>query len=347
MTTEILTVEESGLQSPDSPFGKEWENLLDSCAETGFMQSLHWAQFKAACEQRVIHITIRASDKLIAGTLLYTSKDEKRPTVLISPYGPVLPWHNEALAKECLKQIIFKAQEIAEALNAVTLRIEPRVPHPQPPLLREFSQAPVNLIPADTMILDLNRSKSLILQEMKPKCRYNIGLSQKSGVVVEEVQASENSAEIAFSMLQEASIRDKFFLEPFEFFEKLLSTLTPSKFLRILIAKHDEEVLGVLLLICCGKQATYLYGGISNQKRNLMVGYALQWKAIEIARAAGCTSYDFYGYDKFQNPNHSYAKFSRFKSGFGGEAKRFIGAQDYMFIDKLVDNVIGFFRDIK
>lgn len=347
MPTDVLTVEESGLQSPDSSFGKEWENLLHACPESGFMQSLHWAQFKAICEQKVIHVSVRNASELLAGALLYTSVDEKRPTVLLSPYGPVLPWQDQSLARDCLSRIISKTNEIARALNAVTLRIEPRIHFPQPPLLREFAQAPVNLIPAETMILDLSLSDETLLQAMKAKCRYNIGLASKNGLVVEELIAEASTVEIVFEMLHEASVRDKFFLEPYEFFDKLIMTLVPSQFLRVFVAKHDNEALGVLLLVCSGKQATYLYGGISNKKRNLMVGYALQWKAIQSARSAGCTSYDFYGYDKFQNPNHSYAKFSRFKSGFGGVAERFIGAQDYMFMDKLVDNVIDFFRDIQ
>jgi lipid II:glycine glycyltransferase (peptidoglycan interpeptide bridge formation enzyme) len=46
-----------------------------------------------------------------------------------------------------------------------------------------------------------------------------------------------------------------------------------------------EKLLGGLVQITFGKTSTYLYGGITNSKRNLMSGYALQWEAIQRAKA--------------------------------------------------------------
>jgi lipid II:glycine glycyltransferase (peptidoglycan interpeptide bridge formation enzyme) len=91
------------------------------------------------------------------------------------------------------------------------------------------------------------------------------------------------------------------------------------------------------LLITYGNRGTYLYGGITNQKRNIMAGYALQWAAMKAAKEAGCTTYDFYGFDPFRAPGHRYARFSQFKSQFGGNVMRFIGAQDYFFLDNVAD----------
>ena len=109
---------------------------------------------------------------------------------------------------------------------------------------------------------------------------------------------------------------------------------------RILIASHEEDILGGLLLLTFGKRATFLYGGITNTKRQLMAGYALQWRAIEIAKGLGCDTYDFYGYTEFDDQNHDYAKFSRFKRQFGGKMEKFIGAHDHFFLDRLADVVI-------
>jgi lipid II:glycine glycyltransferase (peptidoglycan interpeptide bridge formation enzyme) len=78
-----------------------------------------------------------------------------------------------------------------------------------------------------------------------------------------------------------------------------------------------------------------------------MAGYALQWAAMLKAKSAGCTTYDMYGYDQFQAPQNQYAQFSRFKSQFGGQVKRFVGAHDYFFVDRLADVVIKALGEIE
>ncbi|MDQ3904436.1 MAG: peptidoglycan bridge formation glycyltransferase FemA/FemB family protein, partial [Actinomycetota bacterium] len=87
-------------------------------------------------------------------------------------------------------------------------------------------------------------------------------------------------------------------------------------------------------------------GGVANQQRHLMAGYALQWAAMLSARRAGCQVYDFYGYEATGAPGHLYASFSRFKRQFGGTPVRFIGAQTYSFLDGLADAVIQAVREI-
>ena len=140
--------------------------------------------------------------------------------------------------------------------------------------------------------------------------------------------------------MREASTRNDFPVEPKSFFEHIASSLCPVGHARFLFSEHEGEILGTLLLITYGSRATYLYGGITNNKRNLMNGYALQWAAIQAAKDAGCSTYDFYGFDPFRAPDHQYARFSQFKSQFGGEVVRLIGAHDYYFLDNLADAFI-------
>jgi peptidoglycan pentaglycine glycine transferase (the first glycine) len=330
--------------SADTELAAQWEELLKSSKYTGFMQSLSWAAFKRACGQKIIHLGIKRENELIGGTLITTAVDGKRPTVLVSPYGPVIPWDDSELAAECLRLLIERTRACAAELNAVSWRIEPRLPVPAPRILMEFAGAPLNMVPVETLIVDLRADDNTILERMKPKCRYNIRLAQRHGVLIKELEG-EDSVNVLYAALDEASHRDDFFLESKEFFQNLVKSLHSGKALHVLAAEHEGECLGALVLVIEGKRSTYLYGGISNRKRQLMAGYLLQWESMKLARQLGCESYDFYGYDQFQSPGNAYARFSRFKSGFGGEVIRYIGAQDYVFMEKLVDNVIMFFKD--
>ena len=392
-TAQTLLVEQLSIDSLDDMTARAWDDLVSANPAAGFMQRVSWARFKSAMGQIARVILVRRNSEIVAGTWLYAGHDPKKPSIMVAPYGPVLPWHEDALARQCLRLIIATAEKIASELNIVSLRIEPRIERPVPSLLSEFGSGPCNLVPAETLLLNLDVEPKEILAQMKHKCRYNIALAERKGVQVRELlvdsvckdsASRDDSIELSFDamecssdstrtlahetdshdnqkfdsrtkaldclyrMLEEASDRDDFYLEPRSFFETLLNELGNARdqALRLFVAEHDGDLLGALLMVIEGRRATYLYGGISNHKRNLMSGYALQWRAITEAKAAGCTTYDFYGFDQFSVPSHSYARFSRFKRGFGGRAVRFIGAQDYVFMDRLVDNVVMFFKDL-
>ena len=71
-----------------------------------------------------------------------------------------------------------------------------------------------------------------------------------------------------------------------------------------------------------------------------MPTYALQWAAIQWAKAKGCTSYDLWGapdHDEdvleadFTERSDGLWGVYRFKRGFGGQLKRAVGAWDRVY----------------
>ena len=232
-----------------------------------------------------------------------------------------------------------KAQTYADELGIMAMRIEPRLMRPLSPVLREFGRAPVDLIPSETLYVDLSLSEEAMLASMKHKGRYNLKISKRNNVCIKK-ETSMHAVDKFYAAMKEASHRNDFPLEPKSFFEHLASVLCPAEHATFFFAEHENDTTGALLLITYGQRATYLYGGITNNKRNLMGGYALQWAAMQAAKEAGCITYDFYGFDSIRAPDHQYARFSQFKNQFGGEEIRFIGAHDYYFIDSLADAFI-------
>ena len=89
-----------------------------------------------------------------------------------------------------------------------------------------------------------------------------------------------------------------------------------------------------------GHRAYYFYGASSNEHRNLMAPYAVQWSAMQWARTKGCTSYDLWGVpdyeleyleSEFAQKNDELWGVYRFKRGFGGALIRSIGAWDLVY----------------
>lgn len=336
---ELRLLEGLELETPSS---RQWNNLVAENPASGFMQSIEWAQFKHAQGLKHYRLGIFQGENLVAGCLLYYAADSN-PGFLVAPHGPILPWENKELARQCLGLLISNCERLAKEEGLIGLRIEPLLPPSPPDLLLEFGRAPIDLVPKETLCLDLTCSLEEIMAQMKPKGRYNIRLSQRKGVTVRSGTRSEMT-DIFYPILNITARRDHFQAEPASFFVELANSLLPNKLAELLIAEHEGEILGGLVQITFGKTSTYLYGGITNTKRNLMSGYALQWEAIQRAKAAGCTQYDFYGFDQFCSPSHPYGRFSNFKSQFGGTVKRYCGAQDYYFMDELADALIKVFQ---
>ncbi|KAB8140196.1 aminoacyltransferase [Chloroflexia bacterium SDU3-3] len=321
-----------------SPLGRRWEELVQRAPASGVMQSLHWAAWKRAQGFATLHLGLMDGQDLAGGAIFYTAQGQ-RMGLMVAPEGPVLPWDDHAAARQGLGLLLAEARGRAAQLGALALRVEPRLPGPRPPVLREFRRAPLDLLPCETLYLDLAQGEQAVLAQMRPKGRYNIRLAARHGVAVRESRSAEDLPAF-YDALSDAATRDDFFIEPYHFFADLCAALMPAGHARLLLAEHGGDLLGAMLLITYGQRATYLYGGVTNAKRQMMGGYALQWAAIQSALASGCATYDFYGYEPFGTSDHLYAGFSRFKRQFGGTPVRFIGAHDYAFLDRIADTVV-------
>ena len=196
---------------------------------------------------------------------------------------------------------------------------------------RNLRKAGSNILPSNTIFLDLSRDETMLLQSMKPKTRYNIGLAQRNGVTVSV--AGTGNLDRWYALYRETATRNNFFLHGIEHFRAVLTsraenTLSPAE-VCLLIAEHDREPLAAMFLVITGNRGTYLYGASSSHKRNLMATYALQWRAITLAKERGCTEYDMFGISPNPDPDHPMYGLYRFKTGFGGEIYHSMGCWDY------------------
>jgi len=121
-----------------------------------------------------------------------------------------------------------------------------------------------------------------------------------------------------------------------EYYKTLLddgnsSFLTPhSSFtINLYLAEHEGDLLAGIVTLFRGREAVYLYGASSDKKRNLMAPYALQLKAMEDSKAAGCVEYDLFGIPPNEDPSHPMAGLYRFKTGFGGRIIHRSGSWDF------------------
>ena len=205
------------------------------------------------------------------------------------------------------------------------------------PLSRPFIKAPVDIQPSSTVLLDLSASEEEILLQMKSKCRYNIRLALKKGVNV--CVYGREKLDVWYEMYKETAKRDRIVVHSLDYYRALFTTASErpadSPVIYLLMAEIDEVPVAGIILALHGHRATYLFGASTEIKRNHMPAFALQWEAIRMAKAAGCTAYDLFGIPPNDNPSHPMHGLYRFKTGFGGAIEHRLGCWDYPYIKLL------------
>lgn len=185
-----------------------------------------------------------------------------------------------------------------------------------------LKKAVADIQPPDTTILDLTKSDEELFAAMHRKTRYNIKYAEKSGVRIREASADELPA--WYKLYQTTAVRDKIAIHSEEYYRRILEKGAPlsqkdeKPCVKLYFAEHEGDLLAGNVVLFYKKQALYLYGASSNEKRNLMPAYLLQQHAIRAARDAGCAVYDFYGIPPTEDPHHPMHGLYRFKTGFGG-----------------------------
>lgn len=196
---------------------------------------------------------------------------------------------------------------------------------------RNLRKANTNILPANTIVLDLTQKESDLLQRMKPKTRYNIKLALRKGVEVRSMGIE--GLKIWYDLYHETALRNGLFINDYLYFETMFASKMEGEDnevkVQLLVAYYDGIPLSAMFLVLSSYSATYLYGASSSQMRNVMSTYALQWKAIQIAKANNCFEYDMFGIAPSPNPSHPMYGLYKFKQGFGGEIYHQLGCWDY------------------
>ncbi len=192
-------------------------------------------------------------------------------------------------------------------------------------------KANTDILPSNTIFMDLKQDEDHLLGMMKPKTRYNINLSGRKGVKVKSLGLE--SLDIWYELYRQTAKRNNFFLHDINYFRIVLSarandTQSPAD-VYLLLAEVDELPLAAMFLVVSKNRGTYLYGASATENRNYMATYALQWKAMQLAKEKGCTEYDFFGISPQADPSHPMYGLFRFKSGFGGQIYHRMGCWDY------------------
>ena len=263
-------------------------------------------------------------------------------SVAYAPKGPLLDWQDGALRTRVLAEMIRDARK----KGAIFLKIDPEVllgtgvpgseddaadPTGKQVVSELRAQgwvfAPDQIQYRNTVMMDLTRSEDELMAGMRQKCRYNVRLASRRGVLVRRGETA--NFEQLYRMYAETSARDGFVIREKGYYLSLWKTFFDAGMLDPLIAEVEGDPVGAVVLFRFGSTAVYMHGMSTNAHREKMPNYLLQWEAMRTAKAAGCTQYDLWGAPDEFTPEDKMWGVYKFKEGFNGTVVRHIGAWDY------------------
>jgi lipid II:glycine glycyltransferase (peptidoglycan interpeptide bridge formation enzyme) len=284
------------------------------------LQSGFWAEFKQAHGWTAHPFGVHgAGDDF--GLLVLTRTLLRRFTIAYVPFGPL---RDPGTGRGVLLSGLARALRPHLPPRTLFLRFDlpwkkegeaPGAGADRPRVLKASS----DMQPPNTVVVDIAPDLDQVLASMKSKTRYNVRLSSKKGVRVEE--GSLEDLDRWYALYEETSRRDRIAIHGRAYYRGLFSGSREYRgsvrpIVKLLLARHEGDLLAGNIVAFWKTRAAYLYGASSGVKRNLMPTYALQWEAIRMAREAGCTSYDLYGVPPQPDPGHPMFGLYQFKTGF-------------------------------
>ena len=306
-----------------------WNNFVASTEESPIIQSAEWGELKRISGWKPIRIAIFEENKIVGGISILKRKIPfVGKSIFYAPRGPVLDFHNE----EIFSLLISKIKEIAKLHNAIVLKVDPEILETDSKankILKEnnFIFVKKQIQPRATFFVDLAKNLDDLLASFESKTRYNIRLSARKGVKIEEVTSLEG-VKIFYDIYLKTAKRDTFIIHNFEYYKKVVEIMADKKMVHIFIAYFQEKPIAGVYIFTFGQKVWYVYGCSSNEYRNVMPNHALHWEVIKWAKQNGYKTYDLWGIPANPYPKHPLYGVYRFKKGFNGELKKFVGMYD-------------------
>lgn len=306
----------------------DWNQFLSTHPNAHLLQTGEWGELKSSFGWKPVRIVNGG-----AGVQILF---RKLPLGFSIGYIPKATISNQfTVFSESLWREI---DSVCKQNRAIFLKLEPDLWQGEKPDTSHLTlrTSPQNIQPPRTIIVNISDDEETILSRMKQKTRYNIRLAEKKGVTIR----GWDDLESFHKMMLVTGGRDGFGVHSYEYYKRAYELMHLKQMCEILLAEYEGKPLAALFVVRNGNRAYYLYGASTDEERNRMPTYLLQWEAMKWAKARGCEEYDLWGVPdedestleaNFEKRHDGLWGVYRFKRGFGGELKRAAQAMDRVY----------------
>ena len=331
----------------------EYEAFLQHHPKGNFAQSYLWSRQKSMWKWEALLSRGTGGEIRGAMSVLIRKVPRTRRTLMYGNRAPVCDLND----RETLYDLLDGVKALAKEYKSYVIKIDPDVPSSNEEFTKYLTDYGFRIKDGGAnfeaiqpkYVFRLNvegKTEEELLAGFHQKWRYNIRLAERKGV---EVRICGKEMVPAFAdLMLTTGVRDGFVTRKPEYFADMLDNL--GEHARLYMAFSEGQPIAGTLAIHYGDKVWYLYGASSNEHRNLMPNYLLQWRMIQWAVETGCRVYDFRGVSGIVSEDNPLYGLYRFKQGFGGDFTEFIGEMDYVVnpgFYKIVEKGTSVFKELR
>lgn len=295
----------------------------DLCKGVPFTQERFYGEWQKSLHRSARRFVVSCGKEIVAYFQLVTYPLVFGKKYMYIPYGPVTKDFSQPFFIALKKEL----EKIARAEDCVFVRLDFTPPVPNSTLSNYFTKAPLytyhagHFQPRSEWFLDLGKSEDELLSAMHEKTRYSIRVSSRKGVTAEIITKDFGAYfDMFYALMAETAHRNGFSLHEKAYYEHIFKKPPPGAYLSI--ARYEQKILAIDLIIISGTIANYVFGGSSTEERNRMPTYLAQWRAICHAKQCNCSAYNFGGIAATDAIYKGWHGLTQFKLKFSGREIR-------------------------
>jgi lipid II:glycine glycyltransferase (peptidoglycan interpeptide bridge formation enzyme) len=212
--------------------------------------------------------------------------------------------------------------QLARERRALLVKIEPNflLNGFNPQVMGKLRKDRSPILPTRTIWIDLTKSLEHLQASFDKDTRNLARRAEKEGVVVFESNDLKS-----FYELWEDTARRKGFYIPFQ--KEMEAVWQSFSGRHLLSAKLGGKIVAAVMLFGYKEAIYYYFAASSEAGRKVYAPYLLMWAVIKRAKDWGYKRLDLEGIsDPAVKHTHSWAGFSHFKKGFGGQEVHYVGS---------------------
>jgi len=292
-------------------------------AETPFTQAGFYGDWQKALGREVKRYIVKEGSEIIAYFQMIKYPLLLGKSYFYIPYGPVIK--NTNPDQELLLFIKEEINKINKKEKAIFTRLDFTPVIPNEILGKYFTKTPLcacntpSSQPRTEWFLKLDKTENALLMSMDASNRQSVRTAEKKNITVEI--ATENFTtyfETFYKLMTGTAKRNGFGLHAREYYLAVFNNLAKIQNAYLVIAKYEEKILLIKMIIIYNGVANDVFTGSSNEERNRRPTYLAIWKAVLQAKKLNCKYYNFGGITDGENNSPDWGGITSFKKKFGG-----------------------------
>jgi peptidoglycan pentaglycine glycine transferase (the first glycine) len=324
------------ITTPITPTPQQWDTFVLAHPRAHALQLSAWGELKSAFGWTTQRLALMHTNTIVAGAQLLF-----KPLPLGLGKMAYLAFGGYVSADEQWQALWQAIRTVCKQQRVAFLKWEAGfyMDTPAPDFgIWGFRLSPQTIQPPNTIYIPLDDSDDVILARMNQGTRRKIRQSLKNNIHYYEATSLADVAKFT-ALMQTTGSRNAFGVHEPAYYEMAFRLFVPHH-ATLLLAEHEGDTLAGVFVFAVGDTAWYLYGASSNEKRNLMGSYGVQWQAMQWAKSRGCRYYDMWGIpdepeatleSEFEKRDDGLWGVYGFKRGWGGMVKRSVGTYDLVY----------------